>query len=145
MINYIEKGFGLHEAVAATGHQLVQVDGIWSSDDDAAVQAVIDGYTLDQVRAPIIGQIKGFASNKILSFLPEWKQSNLNARMNELNEARFSRALTEAENAEIEAMRATWARAKAIRAASNTHENNLKALNDFAAVLAYDWQTDWPE
>ena len=44
MIQYIEKGAGLHDAIIAAGHQLWQLDGTWISSDDVAVQAVIDGY-----------------------------------------------------------------------------------------------------
>lgn len=43
-INYIEKGYGLHRAIAAAGHTLMQVDGKWVSDNDEAVQAIIDAY-----------------------------------------------------------------------------------------------------
>lgn len=43
-ITYIEKGAGLHDAVRAAGHWLVQVNGVWQSSNDAAVQAIIDSY-----------------------------------------------------------------------------------------------------
>lgn len=44
MIKYIEKGIGLHDAIYAAGHQLIERDGVWVSDDDEAVQAIIDAY-----------------------------------------------------------------------------------------------------
>lgn len=44
MINYIEKGYGLHLAIYAAGHWLKQIDGKWVSDNDEAVQAIIDAY-----------------------------------------------------------------------------------------------------
>ena len=44
MITYIEKGSGLHEAIAAAGFRLAEVDGNWEADDDKAVQAIIDAY-----------------------------------------------------------------------------------------------------
>lgn len=47
MINYTEKGIGLHEAIARAGHTLMQVDGQWVASDDAAVQAIIDGFDPD--------------------------------------------------------------------------------------------------
>jgi len=46
MISYIEKGWGLHLRVQAAGHVLFAVDGVWQSDDDKAVQAIIDSYDL---------------------------------------------------------------------------------------------------
>ena len=44
MITSIEKGAGLHAAIAAAGYRLAEVDGIWEADDDKAVQAIIDSY-----------------------------------------------------------------------------------------------------
>lgn len=44
MIQYIEKGAGLHDAIAAAGHSLARVDGVWVASDEAAVQAIIDAY-----------------------------------------------------------------------------------------------------
>lgn len=144
-IAYEEKGAGLHERVRAMGHWLVQQDGVWLSSGDVAVQAILDGYTLDDARAPIIAAIKQEAMERILAFLPVWRQNNLNARMNELNEARFVRSLSVEEVYEVEAMRAVWDKAKAIRAASDAHEAALKELGSFAEVLAYPWRTSgWP-
>lgn len=145
-IHYVEKGAGLHEAVRLAGHWLVQRDGVWESSNDQAVQAVINAYSLDSARAPIIAEIKMEAQRRILAFLPEWMQSNLNARQNELNEARFSRNLTAAEVAEVQGNQLLWGRAKAVRAASNAHEKALKELQSFEAVLSYPWRTTgWPE
>ena len=44
MINYIEKGFGLHEEVARQGYKLYQLDGVWVADNDEVVQSIIDNY-----------------------------------------------------------------------------------------------------
>lgn len=44
MIIYIEKGEGLHAAIRAAGHRIEQVNGVWVSDDDVAVQVFIDTY-----------------------------------------------------------------------------------------------------
>lgn len=43
-INYIEKGAGLHAEIAAAGHSLSEIDGVWTSSNDSAVQAIIDAY-----------------------------------------------------------------------------------------------------
>jgi hypothetical protein len=144
-IVYEEKGPGLHERIRAAGHWLVEQDGQWASGDDDAVQAIIDGYTLDDARAPVIAAIKQEAMDRILAFLPAWKQSNLLARMSELNDARFVRSLTMQEVYEVEALRGLWGKAKAIRAASDEHEAALQALESFADVIAYPWRTTgWP-
>jgi hypothetical protein len=46
MINYVEKGEGLHNAIKSAGHSLRQEfpSGEWVSSDDVAVQAIIDSY-----------------------------------------------------------------------------------------------------
>jgi len=43
-INYTEKGLWLHEAIEEAGYSLMQVDGVWQSSDDVAVQAIIDSF-----------------------------------------------------------------------------------------------------
>jgi len=144
MITYTEKGAGLHAAIGAAGLALWCADNVWCSTDDAAVQAIIDAYTLDDARAPVIELIKDSARLRILAFLPDWKQSNLNARMNELNLTRFTRELVAEELSEIAAMQAIWNQAKAIRQASNDHEAALNALASFEAVAAYDISAGWP-
>ena len=44
MINYIEKGIGLHDALQAAGIKLVERDGVWISSDDVGAQAIIDSF-----------------------------------------------------------------------------------------------------
>ena len=44
MISYTEKGIGMHEAIIAAGHWLERRDEVWVSDNDTAVQAIIDSY-----------------------------------------------------------------------------------------------------
>lgn len=44
MINYVEKGGAMHVAIGAAGHWLAQVDGVWKSSNDVAVQAIIDAF-----------------------------------------------------------------------------------------------------
>jgi hypothetical protein len=143
-IIYTEKGYGLHAAIAAAGHSLTQLDGVWLSSDDAAVQSIIDGYSLVDATAPLVMRVKELAHEKILAFLPDWKQSNFNARMNDLNEARFARPLSDVEQAEVAVMRAAWDKAKAFREASNVHESRLRAIDSFNKLAVYDLAADWP-
>ena len=42
MIQYTEKGYGLHNAIRAAGHWLREENGAWVSSNDEAVQAIID-------------------------------------------------------------------------------------------------------
>jgi len=106
----------------------------------------IQNYLSNQV----LPDLRLTAKLKIYAFLPDWKQSNCNARMNELNMIHFSRAWTDEEQTEVAGYQALWDRAKAIREASNVHEANLTAIANtegatLADILAYDYTTGWPE
>lgn len=72
-ITYTEKGIWLHEAINEAGHSLSQVDGVWQSSDDVAVQAIIDSFDpLPHAKAEKIKQIKEEAASRassIYSFL----------------------------------------------------------------------------
>jgi hypothetical protein len=43
-INYIEKSKFMHSFISEQGHTLQNVDGVWVSDNDDAVQAIIDSF-----------------------------------------------------------------------------------------------------
>ena len=43
-INYTEKGIGLHASIRDAGYSLENVDGVWVSSNDIAVQAIIDSF-----------------------------------------------------------------------------------------------------
>lgn len=64
MINYVEKGAGLHQAISKAGHSLRQENGIFVSSDDDAVQAIIDGYTLAQAQASKCLEVDKHAQTK---------------------------------------------------------------------------------
>lgn len=44
MINHIEKGKYLNQAIREAGHYLRKHEGVWIADDDAAVQIIIDNF-----------------------------------------------------------------------------------------------------
>jgi hypothetical protein len=59
MIAYTEKGPGLHAAIAAAGHWLIEQDGVWVSSDDVSVQSIIDSFDpLPEAKAAKWEQIK---------------------------------------------------------------------------------------
>lgn len=49
MINYTEKGIGLHEAINKAGYSLYQHNGSWVASDVEAVQKIIDEYVEPEV------------------------------------------------------------------------------------------------
>jgi len=46
MIKYIEKGKGLHEAIAKAGYVLYERDNVWVTDNEVAVQKIIDEHVV---------------------------------------------------------------------------------------------------
>ena len=71
MINYIEKGQGLHTAITEAGHWLMQVDGQWASSDDVAVQSIIDSYDpLPKVQQAMWNAIQAERESRKLKGLP---------------------------------------------------------------------------
>lgn len=69
-INYTEKGDGLHRAIAAAGHKLRQVNQVWRSSNDAAVQAIIDSYDpLPDYKSTKIAAIKAEAVTRMQAVL----------------------------------------------------------------------------
>lgn len=134
------------ERVANAGHSIRFVDNVMYVSNPLAVQAMVDAYTVKDAIKPLIARVKAEAMSRILAILPEWKQSNCNARMNEFNEKRLlGEKLTTVEEAELVAMRALWSAAKAIRAASDAHEAALQSLQTFSEVTAYNTESGWPD
>lgn len=90
-------------------------------------------------KANKIAQIKREAAERINEILPAWKQSNLNARANELNAIRFDRELTENEQSEWAQMLNTWQAVKQIRAGSDLAENTVNGLQTIEEIEQFSW------
>lgn len=86
-----------------------------------------------------IQQIKREAAERINDICPAWKQSNLNARANELNAIRFERELNEQEAAEWHSMLEIWQAVKQIRIDSNIAENTVNGLNTIEEIEQFSW------
>lgn len=161
-INYTEKGAGLHEAIVAAGHWIEQRDGAWISSDDAAVQAIIDGYTLDQAKAVKQGEIMAHAKtlrDKVVSSISAGEMASWPIK---LAEARaFAQGSTDTPMLAAEAAirgitvlelvqkvggNATGFSAleAQIGGADGKHRDAVKALTTFEAVNGYDFSAGWP-
>lgn len=69
MINYIEKGLWLHTAITTAGHNLIQRDGVWVSDNDQAVQTIIDTFEpLPFARSDALARVKQAAADKYAQY-----------------------------------------------------------------------------
>jgi hypothetical protein len=81
MINYIEKGEGLHRAISDANYSLERIDNSWHATDqggnksasvDAAVQAIIDSYDpLPEAQAEALQRVKEASATKRLEFVTQ--------------------------------------------------------------------------
>lgn len=71
MITYTEKGINLHNLINESGYTLSQIDGVWVSSDDIAVQAIIDSYDpLPEAKEEARLRVKIVASEKVAAIYP---------------------------------------------------------------------------
>lgn len=74
MINYIEKSKWLHEAISDAGYGLVQENGEWVSNDDTAVQAIIDNFDplpqLQKEHVDLVNKAAGETRVKFVTDVP---------------------------------------------------------------------------
>lgn len=163
-INYTEKGLGLQNAITASGHWLRQHNGVWMSDDDAAVQAIIDGYAV----AAYIAERQAASSatakalrDKVIDVYSYGETSSWPIKRAEAIAYTASGNAADAPMLSIEATARGVALASLVAKvqANNTafsqleatiagvdgkHRDALAALATFADVAAYDLTTGWP-
>lgn len=134
-LNYREKGIGLWHAIRDAGHVMRSLDGVYTSDDDVAVQAIIDSYDpLPDQKAEARDAIKATALAKIQTIfpaIPDIDTVNLVAEMM-LSVAPAARQLT----ADMTTISQIYTAAKTGIAGVNAAAN--KAAVD-AAVAAIVW------
>lgn len=129
-IIYIEKGAGLHEAIHNAGFRLQQVDGVWQSDNDVAVQGIIDNYdNLPDVKTIKIAELKAEGLSRINVVFPAittWDDLEL-VRGQWLSVAPAARQATVEFQSMID-----------IYQAGRTEVSAISALNTVVEVEAYD-------
>lgn len=163
-ITYTEKGYGLHEAVCASGHRLEQVNGVWMADDATAVQAIIDGYTLAQAVAHRQAECLAIAKSlrdKVISGISAGEMAGWPIKLSEarafvadptgaqtpmLAAEAAARGVTVAEL--VSKVGGNSARFAALEAAiggtDGSHRDALAKLSTFDDVAAYDLTAGWP-
>ena len=162
MITYIEKGMGLHAAIRAAGHWLVERDGVWISSDDTAVQAIIDGYTLAQAKAEKKREVSSMARTKYDAVTAGISAAEMAGWSILLSEAVAYRAgstthpaLTAEASirgitvaalvAKVEGNAAAFQAARAaIAGTDGKKRDEIDALTTFEGVAAYDVAGGWP-
>ena len=69
--NYVEYGYRLHRLIIDSGYKMQQIDGVWLSSDDPAVQAIIDNFDpLPEAKAKAKERIGIEASKRVAIVYP---------------------------------------------------------------------------
>lgn len=164
MINYIEKGDGMHQSIAAAGFYLAQNGGGFMSDNDVAVQAIIDSYSLSDAQNYIAAKIDIHAMslrNKAVAGISpaeigSWtiKRSEamafiasgnpLDAPVLSIEAATRLVPLSNIVSRVLAAATALSGLEATIAGVSGRHKDAVRATTDFSSALAYDWLVGWP-
>lgn len=164
MINYTEKGYGLHEAIKDAGHFLRQENGEWVSSNDTAVQAIIDGFSISDAANFVSGLIDDkakslrdkFSKKVSASEMAAWASKKLEADKFQVskNNADAPTLVIEAGfrgvtvqnlvNKVISNFDTTSQRESRISGVAGKHKDAVKSLASFSAINSYDFSTDWP-
>ena len=165
MITYIDKGPGLHKAIEAAGHWWYEDSNGWKVSDAAAVQAIIDGYTLDKAKAEKCSAVSAHARalrEQVTSAIApgemaswpikraeaeEYKAVGEAAACPALRSEAAARGVTLAQLvAKVASNAARFMGAEAaIGGTDGRHRDAIAALTSFEAVAVYDYSAGWPE
>ena len=165
MIDYTEKGHGLHHRISALGYQLREENGVFVSSDDTAVQALIDAYSIEDAQAFKSNEVSLLAKalrDKVIKAVSPGEMASWPIKLAEA--ARFavtgldSDALmltaeatargisTAALVAKVGSNATVFAALEAeIGGVDGRHRDAIKALITFESVSAYDFSAGWPE
>lgn len=163
-IEYRNKGWGMHEAVAAAGYVLRFEGGEWISNDDVAVQAIMDGYALDAAKAAKAAEVSliakilrdtvtaSISAGEMASWPIKRAEAEEYGRLGDTASCPSLRLEASARGVSLEALvakvQSNAARfigaETAIGGADGRHRDAISALTTFEAVASYDYQTGWP-
>lgn len=164
MIEHVEKGFGMVAAIEGAGHVLQCIDGVWHSSDDVAVQAIIDGYTLDAAKARKSDDIARHAKDlrdRVISAISAGEMAAWPIKLAEASAFAASADPADAPMLAAEALArrvslavlcakvgdkaATFSAAEAaIAGVDGMHRDAVAACESFTDVAAYDYGAGWP-
>lgn len=165
MIDHTEKGAGLIARIEDAGHAIWCLDGIWCSSDDAAVQVIIDGYTLAEAKAYKQNAIALHAKalrDRVIALISAGEMAAWPIKLAEskayatsgipgdapmLAAEALARGVSLAELcAKVGGKAEMFAAAEAaIAGADGMHRDAVAACVSFAAVADHDYSTGWPE
>lgn len=162
-INYTEKGAQLHAAIRNAGHWLREENGQWVSSNDEAVQAIIDGFTIEQARAARKAEISAYATamrNRVIGGysageMASWPLKLAEARAFQADPLADCPLLTMEAQARgvplaslaqrVQENATLFAGLEALIAGvEGMHRDAVEALSDFGLIAAYDFSGGWP-
>lgn len=154
----------LSAAIVAAGHWVRLHDNVPVASDEAAVQAIIDSYTLDQAKAEKARAISLHAKNlrdKVVAAISAGEMASWpikraeadafaadpNAACPALSAEAQKRGIALADLvAKVNSNAARFLGAEtAIGGTDGLHRDAIAAMTTFEEVAAYDYTTGWPE
>lgn len=164
MINFIDKGCGLHERLRDRGCAIHQLDGVWESGNPVAAQAIIDSYPLADTRAEVCARINAHARALRDAAVAGISPAEMAGWAIKRAEAAAYTASGNAADAPVlaaeAAARGVTLSAIVLRVSANAlalamleaaiagvsgkHRDAVNALGTFGAVLGYDYSAGWP-
>lgn len=138
MINYVEKGIGLHDAIRNAGHWLIERNNVWISSNDDAVQAIINAYDpIPKAKELKIAELKAEGLRRIQLVFPAIDnfETLLLVKNIILSIAPAARQLT-----------ASMTSVSNIYDAGVNAQTAINAMTDLATIEAYNVSTQpvWP-
>ena len=166
MINYTEKGAGLHALLNTSGYWLREENRVWISNNDEAVQLIIDAYPLAQYKKEVKLKVKDFAISLRGYFFGKYSTVEIASWAGKLVEAAdFYRTggnrntcpvlikessirgiSLEELVSKVEIKAAFFADVECkISGISGKHRDAISKLKTFEAVTNYDFTEGWPK
>jgi len=93
MIDYIEKGIWLHDAIHAAGLELYRKDNVWIASDEVVVQAIINSFNpLPCAQEEAKTSVKEVSASKRLQYATQvaGKETEYASKINEANTYLFN-------------------------------------------------------
>lgn len=164
MIDYKEKGIGLHQEIADAGFSLVQSNGVWVADNESEVQLIIDSYPIENAKKIVNDEIDLHAKklrDGIVSYISSAEMASWPIKRTEATDYSKSHSEADAPMLLIEAqargitldvlVEKVLSKATAlsqleaeISGACGAHNDAIKSASTFEDVLSYDWRSGWP-
>jgi hypothetical protein len=135
-IAFTDKGYGMWLAIYAAGHTLACVNGVYTSDNDAAVQAIINAYNpLPDYKNAAITQIEATALQKMQTLFPGLVDVNMVLLIAELWKSMTAAAKAPTPN---------WSTIISVYTVAQTGVANVNTATSQAAINTVTSAIVWP-